>query len=199
MHNFLRNILLFTSVISLCMSMKPGSTRQDDDTIYWASNHRLTFADFKGNSFNKDSGLQDSNSVSTTHRLGTISKSIDVKLNTKAGKTTFKIYAGMKRNLSWIKFENDTITLKHEQGHFDICEIYARILRSKIKNATSLATAKKLFETISDEEDIEHNKYDGENTFQSGGITPYWKDKITRRLKSLEPHQNPVVSIAVAR
>ena len=86
MYKILKYFFLITVGVGLCISMKPGPARQDDNSIYWSSNHRLTFADFKGSPDNKDNGLQNNNPVNATHRLGTISKSIDVQLNTKGGK-----------------------------------------------------------------------------------------------------------------
>ena len=97
----------------------------------------------------------------------------------------------MNKSLSWIRNINDTITLKHEQGHFDICEIYARILRREIKKATSVSEAQTIFNNISDEENLEQDKYDSENTFVLGGITAKWKNDINDRLKLLESYKKP--------
>ncbi len=129
------------------------------------------------------------------HKLGTITKSIDVQFVTDRGITTFKVYAGMKKDLSWIKYKNDSITLNHEQGHFDICEIYARKLRQAILKAKSISDAKALYDSISGEEELEQDKYDNENTTKAGGITALWKDSLITRLSNLNVYKNPVIKL----
>ena len=165
--------------------------------LFWNKNHRLDFADFKGFPTASDTTLLKTDKMYTTHKLGSISKSIDVKLVNKSGKTTFTIYAGMNQNDSWIKNTNDSLTLKHEQGHFDICEIYARMLRKEIKNVKSLAEANILYTKISNDENAEQDIYDKENTFQLGGITPKWQESIIERLKVLDAYENPVIILPI--
>jgi predicted secreted Zn-dependent protease len=54
--------------------------------------------------------------------------------NTKSGELKFRVVAVMDKDQSWMKkeFRKDHI-LKHEQGHFDIAEIYAKKLDSALK------------------------------------------------------------------
>lgn len=132
-----------------------------------------------------------------THKLGAIIKSIDVHLMTERCKTTFTIQAGMKQSLSWIKVYCDTIELKHEQGHFDICEIYVRILRRDIKNAKSLSEAKEIYEMTSADEKTKQDNYEKDNTYQGGGITSDWEEKISNRLKELDAYKNSVIRLLI--
>ena len=155
------------------------------------------FSDFKGNPQEDYINFGNRTSENIIHKLGTISKSIDLTYINSHGSTTFNIYAGMNTKDSWIKNKNDTITLKHEQGHFDICEIYARILRRDIKKAKTIDEAKKIYENISEAENIEQDKYDQVNTFELGGITQTWKDTIYNRLKILEVFQKPIVIVPI--
>lgn len=140
-----------------------------DDILYWTKNKRLSFSDFLGTPGKEDSVINHQQKL--THTFGTISKSIDLKYLTKQGKTIFTIYAGMNKKLSWIRNYDDSITLKHEQAHFDICEMYARKLRRDTKKVKSLIEAKDLYNKISEEENEEQDSFDKENTFISGGIT----------------------------
>ena len=190
---------IFYFIISFCFfimfySAKP---KAEGGKLYWKNGYRLTFDNFKGIPTLEDTMLHKTSSTSSTHKLGTISKSIDVKLNSKSGKTTFQIYAGMDEFNSWIKNKNDTISLSHEQGHFDICEIYARILRREIKKAKTLEEANMMFNKISDDENIEQDKYDNENTFELGGITNNWKESIKKRLSELNAYQNPIIILGI--
>ncbi|MEP6713513.1 MAG: hypothetical protein ABJA37_13900 [Ferruginibacter sp.] len=189
----------FLFIIGLCFLMifMSAKTQTDNGKIYWNSAYRLSFSDFKGSPTQEDTLLRKVDSLNATHKLGAISKSLDVQLTTKSGKTIFKIYAGMEQFNSWIKNKNDSISLKHEQGHFDICEIYARILRKEIKKAKTLAEANSMFTKISDDENYEQDKYDNENTFESGGITNNWKENIKKRLNELGAYQEPVVTLPI--
>jgi hypothetical protein len=185
-------ILLFSSVHS-------QTVHKGDQILFWKKGERLTFADFQGNPYKGGTIFLVVNATTLTHTLGSISKSIDVRIKTEKGRTVFGIYAGMKKNLSWIRDEGDTISLKHEQGHFDICEIYARILRRDVKHAKTLAEAKAMFERISTDEEREHDDYDKENTFRAGGITSLWRNKIRGRLKELDAYWNPFVVVAIVQ
>ena len=155
------------------------------------------FADFQGKPKKEDTTLHNVSPKMLTHKLGSIIISIDVDYVTARGKTVFTIRAGMKKNASWIKDKGDTLSLKHEQGHFDICEIYARILRRDIRNAKSFSEAKAIYDKVATDEEREHNSYDKENTFQEDGITQSCKEKIFSRLKELERYEHPVVALPI--
>lgn len=196
MHKFLKRLQLI--LLCSCIFCKLYSQIQNgDDILNWSQSHRLTFEDFKGKPTQSDTTLHELTPKMLTHKLGAIIKSIDVHLLTERNKTTFTIQAGMKQDLSWIKDYGDTIELKHEQGHFDICEIYARILRRDIKNAKSLSEAKELYEKTSEDEEAEQDNYDKDNTYQVGGITIEWEEKISNRLKELEAYKNPIVTLLI--
>lgn len=196
-HELLRKFKVVVSCICFCTALNSQPVQSDNDILYWTKNSRLTFSDFQGMPSQKDTTFYEASPKILTHKLGSIIKSIDVHLVTESGKTTFTIYAGMKKNLSWIKDYGDTISLKHEQGHFDICEIYTRIFRQEIKNAKSLSEAKAIFDKVSTDEELEQGNYDRDNTFQLGGITKDWSEKIINRLKELEPYSNSVVTLSI--
>lgn len=166
-----------------------------DNKLYWTKNKRLSFSDFLGIP-DKQDALNEF-TKNNTHTFGTITKSIDISYQTQKGKTVFTVYAGMDKKLSWIRNDGDTITLKHEQAHFDICEIYARKLRRDLKKVKSLSEAKELYNNASADEDAEQNNFDKENTFISGGLTLQWEEKIKMSLDSLELHNKPIVIIPV--
>lgn len=174
-----------------------SQTPAGNDIFYWSQNHRLTFKDFKGKPGRSDTTLREASPKMLTHKLGAIVTSIDVHFLNERNKTTFTIQAGMKQGSSWIKDYGDTIELKHEQGHFDICEIYARILRRDIKKARSLAEAKDIYEKTSADENAEQEQYDKDNTYQAGGITPDWEQKIYFLLNELDAYKNPVVILLI--
>lgn len=161
------------------------------DLLYWKKGSSLSLTDFRA-AYKPDTSSKKLNS-GTTHRLGVIATAIDVHVKTERGRTTFTIRAVMNRNRSWIRNSGDTVSLKHEQGHFDICEIYTRIMRRELRKAKSIAQSRAIYESILKAETAEHDAFDKVNTFENGGIDKAWADKIARRLKELEGYANPVV------
>ncbi len=188
--------LFYTSILCFIIIIV-SSSFIDEGILFWNKSHRLSFNNFKGVPKVIDTSLIKTNESYSAHKLGAISKSIDVKLVNKGGKTTFTIYAGMNQNHSWIRNINDSVTLKHEQGHFDICEIYARILRREIKKTKTHAEANEFFNKISDDENMEQDAYDNENTFELGGITTKWQNLIKEKLNALDAYQNPIVILPI--
>ncbi len=179
-------ILIFFSTCLL--SQAPASEEQ---LLMWNKSQRLAFEDFQAK-------IPESNTTTNdggTHSLARIVKGIEVNFKTERQGTTFTIYAAMKRNLSWIKNQNDSVALAHEQGHFDICEIYARILRRDIQKTKSLDEAKQLFDKIVVEEELEQDKFDDDNSSTLVGITDLWKKKILKRLAELDQYSEPIVKL----
>ena len=139
-HKIFRRLKLL--IICFCLfSGLHSQTLQNlnNDILYWSENHRLNFDDFEGKPNKEDTSLHEISPKMLTHKLGTIIKSINVHLETEQSKTTFTIYTAMKKSSSWLKDKADSTELNHEQGHFDICEIYALLLRRDIKSAKSLS------------------------------------------------------------
>jgi len=91
------------------------------DTIFWKKNLKLNWMNFKATPV-KRSSLAASSSLSI--RIYFINNVDSLKVLTRAA---------FVPNSSWTKYKNDSILLSHEQGHFDIVEIYARILMSKLQ------------------------------------------------------------------
>lgn len=125
-------ILLLTSILIFGMTIKVP-----EDVISWSENRTLKFGDFKGDYNNEE------NRQNKKHGTALISHTIRVTPTTVNDTIYFKVSACMDRNASWLKNANDTISLIHEQGHWDICEIYARELRRDITKAKSKKEAKK--------------------------------------------------------
>ena len=198
MHPLFKSLCLFILGIS-SYTILPAQTNEDDDILYWTKSQRLSFADFTGSPTREDTILREASAKTLTHKLGSITKSIDVQYKTERGKTVFTIQAGMKKSLSWIKNPDDSVSLRHEQGHFDICEIHTRMLRRDIQKAGSLAEARELFDKATAAEEQEHNHYDRENTFQLGGITKEWSEKIRSRLAQLEAYSQPRVTLLIEK
>jgi hypothetical protein len=171
-----------------------------DDVQYWTEGRRLSFKDFQGLPAQTDTEQQESTSQNTNiHRYGTIVTALDVLVRTEGGKTSFTIRAAMDKKNSWIRKKEDAITLKHEQGHFDIAEIYARMLRRDIRIAKTLKASQIIYNNIMEAENREHDAYDRENTFELGGTTNAWTAKISKRLQQLAAYRQQKVVLTLSR
>jgi hypothetical protein len=100
------------------------SYAQDDsasqDTIIWQPAYKLSWADFQG--------LPDSNSIGGAATASGIGYRV---FRTDTG-VRVEVYTYFSRKLSWSKRQFATSrSLRHEQGHFDISEVFARRLRKQ--------------------------------------------------------------------
>jgi hypothetical protein len=101
--------------------------RKHEKEIEWSASRKLTWEDFKGN----PKSISNSNVAAQTY-CGFGFQTNYVTVLTKAKifvTTTFTC------NLSWVRPDqkNRADLLEHEQGHFDLCEVYARQLRKKLQ------------------------------------------------------------------
>lgn len=189
-----------TGLLMLCMFLSTMLLAQTNKSnaglLYWAKDRRLTLDDFQATRSTGDTIFIRLGKGADPHRLGVILTAIDVQVRTEPSRTLFTIRAVMDKKSSWIRGEGDTVSLQHEQGHFDICEIYTRIMRRELRKATTQAQSKVIYEKVLAAESAEQDAFDRENTFEQGGITQAWKDRIARRLRQLESFSNPVVRMA---
>lgn len=172
---------------------KTNVVKDKQDRIFWSDQPVLTFGDFKADM--KSDPMYNEDFSDDIVVLAKIRKTILVQRRVVGKMAKFKVYAAMIRDKSWIKTANDTASLIHEQAHYDICEIYARMLRKELVSARSMDEAKEMFNRISSQEMIEQNLFDAENSGNKEGVRTEWAEKIKRRLKEWEVYKNPVVII----
>jgi len=128
------------------------------DTIYWRKDNKLTWSDFKGEP------------VGTSRHRAVTSSGIAYSWSLPDTGAYFKTAAFFVTNRSWTKSVKDTNTLNHEQGHFDITEIYARKLLASLqqlnrdKKATKQSIAQVAEKTIAQKNDFQ-KQYDFETSF----------------------------------
>src|SRR5688572_11033505 len=91
----------------------------DEDSIKWQKDRKLTWDDFKA----PPQKIGSTAAMTTTH--------LGFSYNVTNGKITYKIDCRFEKNKSWGLVKNEWV-LKHEQGHFDIAEIFARKLNQSI-------------------------------------------------------------------
>ena len=115
----------FEEAMRIGDSLNKIEAEEDKRRKYWSRDSMLTWADFMAN---KDTNYADSAGICPI---------IEYKYR-HIGPDTIKItvQAYMRKDLSWVKRGNeDTSLLRHEQGHFNLFEVYAREVRKKILSA----------------------------------------------------------------
>jgi hypothetical protein len=147
------------------------------DTLHWRKDYRLSFDDFRGKP------------ASDSWHKAMTSSGIAYSYSLPDTGIYFIAIAFFNRNKSWTKTPRDGSILNHEQGHFDITEIYARRLATAIRN---LSQDKKIFKqtitSIADQFIAAKNefqkKYDLETTFGTNAAAQLkWNDIISKELE----------------
>jgi hypothetical protein len=152
---------------------------KNEELIKWTSGKRLTWNDYKA--------PPDPNSdaaATTTTYLG-------IKYDIERNQMTFKIDCSFSKNRSWGLYKTEYI-LSHEQGHFDITEIFARQLNQRMKRYvfnkdTYQDDLKKIYKDILKEKEEFQSQYDDETNYSRiKEKQGEWLTKISATLKSLE-------------
>ncbi|HEY6503868.1 MAG TPA: DUF922 domain-containing protein [Chitinophagaceae bacterium] len=166
--------LLIVTVLSFAQSSK-------EELIDWKADRQLLWTDYKGE---PDPG-SDAAALTATY-LG-----IEYDISEKG--FSWKIQCRFSKNRSWGRSKTDYI-LQHEQGHFDIAEIFARKLNKKMSeykfNKTSYQKdLKSIYESISKEKEDFQNQYDRESDHsRKKEQQAEWIKKIEGMLKELNDY-----------
>ena len=151
---------------------------RNEELISWSEGQKLTWADYKGKpKENSDAA------ASTATYLG-------FEFNVGKKGFDYKITCTFSKTKSWGLHKTDYI-LTHEQGHFDIAEIFARKLNKmmreyKFDNKTFKEDLKTIYQSIALEKDAFQNQYDEETNHSiKREKQAEWLTKISNQLKEL--------------
>ena len=180
---FLFTVSFFIS--TLCCS------QNEQDLIKWDKNYKLKWEDFKGKIDRSD------------ETIGAMCSSyLKIKnLGWKKSNGYFLIWAVFDMSDSWSKLKKNKDALKHEQGHFDITEIYARLLRKKLNNKRFKKNKlSREIEFIFDEFEKEKNDYQDlydKETDHSRNTEKQaeWYLKIEKQLLELEKYSSTEIVV----
>lgn len=156
------------------------------DSIKWSPDYKLNVGDFMKSTIGSTTAQYDSSKYSL---LAYSSVALGYIFKSEKGKLIFEPFALFIRSRSWMKSPDEAV-LKHEQGHFDITEIYARKLKqavgeiNNIENRSFWASFQKTYQEINGLHLKEQANYD-EMTITSLGQDYYYK-KILDDLKATE-------------
>ena len=106
---------------------KVPNFRVHEKEIEWTANRKLTWEDFKGT----PKTVTNVNTAALTY----CGFGFQTNRVTMFNKTKIFTLNTFTTNLSWVRPDQKyrTDLLEHEQGHFDLCEIYTRQLRKRLE------------------------------------------------------------------
>ena len=154
------------------------------DTIYYESNRKLTWPDFKGRP----------DAASFAAAITESGFGYLLTMQSLRGKTTINItvYCYFNKNKSWVKKGmNSDYALLHEQHHFDITYINTCLFIQKLKETNfTRSNCGSLSEKIHDEYynalQKMQDEYDGETSNgRKKDVQAYWNKKIDQQLEAL--------------
>ena len=172
---------LFLSYIVALLLLPFNGSEQDrgEDLIDWNASRRLTWADYKG----RPDPSSDAAASTTTYLA------IEYKIG--SGSFGYKIQSRFSRTRSWGLHKTDYI-LSHEQGHFDIAEVYARKLHKemsgyKFDKKNFQKDLKEIYDEVTEEKEEMQNRYDRETRHSINKTKQAeWLEKISDLLHEYE-------------
>jgi hypothetical protein len=166
----------FLLALFFCLSLSK-SYCQFGDTINWRSDYRLKVSDFQG----FPAANSESKAVSSCN--------IAYKIEFENSVMTVKINCYFKRRSSWIKDSIGLNLLNHEQGHFNIAELFARKFRQAIKLYRGKLTkeiVRELYQKYRAEMELFDQQYDAKTNFsQDYKMQRKWYALILLEVKKL--------------
>jgi Bacterial protein of unknown function (DUF922) len=174
--------LLFIFSLTVCLGAS-AQKNDGDEYIKWSAAKKLAWNDYKG--------TPQSNSDAAASTATYLSMEYSVKDN----KLSFIVSGAFNKNKSWVLVKNDHI-LGHEQGHFDIAEVFVRKLYKtlseyKFNKRTYQKDMAKIYNTINKEKETLQKKYDDETDYSRNKTAQAeWLNKIKTMLKEMEAFAN---------
>lgn len=163
-----------------------------DSLVYWGT-RELSWNDFGGEP-------EEQGTVVAMSYIAMGYRTIEIN----ADSISLDVYCFFDNNHSWVKLKTPEL-LKHEQKHFDIGEIYMRILRYRILNEKfTYQNVNIKLKLLRDEAQMGFNVYSDQydkETNRSENIVKQkeWEAKIDKELADLAAYSNRVVKIKVYR
>jgi Bacterial protein of unknown function (DUF922) len=157
--------------------------KADDDYIPWVPSYRLTWDDFLC------APQHNSDAVAST------STALGIAYQIKGGKLTYQITCRFSKHKSWGLVKTPYI-LAHEQGHFDITEIFARklyqtLLNYHLNRATFPNDINTIYDTIVQAKEAFQAAYDGQTDHsRNKRKQDEWLERINNLLEDTQPYAN---------
>ncbi|RTQ47731.1 DUF922 domain-containing protein [Hymenobacter gummosus] len=164
------------------------------ELLAWSATRRLTWADFKARPMTGD----------PLHALTTAN--IGAQIGCQDYVFSAKVQATFTPTESWVKAPHTAseALLHHEQIHFDLTEVHARLLRQKLTtlkfNCDQLQPAfNNVMKVAISNWQREQQRYDGETNHGLNLVKQKaWDDQIQQRLTTLQAYAAPEPTAATA-
>jgi hypothetical protein len=177
----MRSFLRITGIVFLFLPLL--TLAQNEAFIEWSAIKRLTWNDYMA----EPSSNSDAAAITST--------ALGVEYHLKNNNLTYTITCRFSKKTSWGRHKTDYI-LQHEQGHFDITELFARKLAKELK-AYKFNPRKyqdevsKIYKKVMEEKEEYQNKYDKETDFsRNKQQQAEWLQKIKDELDDLDEYAN---------
>ena len=172
---------LLKYILILLVPLGALSQDKNEELIAWTASSKLTWADYKASPDPRSDAA-----ATTTTYLG-----IEYNINREG--FTYRIQCRFSKNRSWGLHRTEYI-LSHEQGHFDIAEIYARKLHKalgeyRFNKKTYEQDLKKIYGELMQEKEAMQEAYDKESNHsinRAGQAS--WLVKINELLTQYEAY-----------
>lgn len=157
-----------------------GGREEDAENIPWLFERRLHWDDFHSEPQKQGDAV-----ASTSTSLG-------ISYQVEEGQLSYSITCTFSKQKSWGMLRTDYI-LAHEQGHFDITEIFARKLYKAMQEYSYNRKSYKqdinnIYKQIVREKEAMQASYDGQSDHSRNRKLQYeWMDKIDHLLLETEP------------
>jgi uncharacterized protein DUF922 len=150
------------------------------DQFQWNEHNKLSWSDFRG----EVKAANDESAAATHCGIG-----FRTGVNVPGKKPEVTVYNTFYANKSWVRKDAKISSiLTHEQGHFDLCEIYTRKLRNRMTNFDfNVSDVKQallaIYSEISSEYESRQQAYERETTHGTNlEQQKRWSDAIAGEL-----------------
>jgi len=154
---------------------------KDEDLLKWNADKKLTWADYKAS----PDPESDAAASTTTYLV--------IDYNISSSSFTFKIKSFFSKTRSW-GLHKTAYILSHEQGHFDLAEVFARKLNKKMREykfnrKTYQKDLNKIYDEVTKEKSDTQNQYDKETRHSiDKSRQAEWLDKIEEMLEEYKEY-----------
>lgn len=156
---------------------------EDDENLPWMGHRRLTWEDFQ------------CAPVRNTEAVALTSTSLGISYKVKDNQFIYDINCGFSKRHSWGLLKTPYI-LAHEQGHFDITEIFARKLHNQLQHyrfnpKTFKTDINNIYQKVVKEKEAFQELYDSQTDHSRKKIKQEeWLVRIEAMLEDSAPLQN---------
>jgi hypothetical protein len=170
-------------LLAQLLAQPASSQKASADSIDWSPAYRLTWADFRAEP------VKNSETVAMTNT------SLGVDFHLVNNKLDYAIRCRFTRSKSWGYVKTDYV-LRHEQGHFDITEVFARKLNKRLgeyvfDSRTFKTDLDKIYSDIVAEKTAMQEQYDRETDHSRiREKQEEWLQKIGSMLREYEAYSD---------